>query len=148
MSGVEAVYADVWTSMGREAEADARRDAFRGFTVDARLMRLASKAAIFLHCLPAHRGEEVTDDVLDGPASRVWAQAANRLHTETALLYAVLTGGLRGSVARVSRVVVALGGNALIRRGEEGSTAVQRQNLLVAARCPRPSSSPRVTSSC
>jgi ornithine carbamoyltransferase len=97
VSGVEAVYADVWTSMGREAEVDARREAFRGFTVDAGLMSLASKAAIFLHCLPAHRGEEVTDDVIDGPASRVWRQAGNRLHTETALLYAVLTGDFAGS---------------------------------------------------
>ena len=99
VSGAEAVYADVWTSMGRETESEARKLAFRGFTVDAGLMRLASKAAIFLHCLPAHRGEEVTDDVIDGPASRVWPQAANRLHTETALLYAVLTGTLpaRGS---------------------------------------------------
>ncbi len=95
-SGVEAVYADVWTSMGREAETGARRTAFAGFTVDGRLMSLASKAAVFLHCLPAHRGEEVTDEVIDGPASRVWQQAANRLHTETALLYAILTGDLAG----------------------------------------------------
>jgi ornithine carbamoyltransferase len=96
VSGADAVYADVWTSMGREAEADARRAAFAGFTVDRRLMSLASKTAIFLHCLPAHRGEEVTDEVMDGPASRVWPQAANRLHTETALLYAVLTGDTAG----------------------------------------------------
>ena len=96
VSGVEAVYADVWTSMGREAEAGTRRTAFAGFTVDARLMALASKTAIFLHCLPAHRGEEVTNEVIDGPASRVWAQAANRLHTETALLYALLTGDFNG----------------------------------------------------
>jgi len=90
--GAEAVYADVWTSMGREAEQADRRAAFVGFTVDSRLMRRASASAIFLHCLPAHRGEEVTDEVIDGPASRVWPQAANRLHTETALLYSVLTG--------------------------------------------------------
>jgi ornithine carbamoyltransferase len=96
VSGVEAVYSDVWTSMGREAEIEERKDAFAGFTVDARLMRLASRAAIFLHCLPAHRGEEVTDEVIDGPASRVWPQAANRLHTETALLYAVLTRDFSG----------------------------------------------------
>jgi ornithine carbamoyltransferase len=94
--GAEAVYADVWTSMGTEAERGSRTAAFAGFTVDAKLMEHASMAAIFLHCLPAHRGQEVTDDVMDGPQSRVWQQAANRLHTETALLYAVLTGDLAG----------------------------------------------------
>lgn len=92
----DAVYADVWTSMGKEAEGDARRHAFAGFRVDAPLMTHASKTAIFLHCLPAHRGEEVTDEVIDGPASRVWPQAANRMHTETALLYAVITGDFAG----------------------------------------------------
>ncbi|HXR27744.1 MAG TPA: ornithine carbamoyltransferase [Candidatus Baltobacteraceae bacterium] len=92
VSGADAVYADVWTSMGHEAERPARLAAFAGYRVDARMMRRASPAAIFLHCLPAHRGEEVTDEVIDGPASRVWPQAANRLHTETALLYSVLTG--------------------------------------------------------
>ena len=97
-------------------------------------MARASPSAIFLHCLPAHRGEEVTDEVIDGPASRVWPQAANRLHTETALLYTLLTGDRAGRAPAMSRVVVALGGNALIRRGEEGSTAVQRGNLLGAAR--------------
>jgi ornithine carbamoyltransferase len=90
--GAEAVYADVWTSMGKEAEGGARSAAFAGYTVDRRLMERASMAAIFLHCLPAHRGQEVTNDVMDGPQSRVWQQAANRLHTETALLYIVLTG--------------------------------------------------------
>ena len=94
--GVEAVYADVWTSMGKEAEGAARKEAFVGFTVDTALMGLASQAAIFLHCLPAHRGEEVTDEVIDGPRSRVWKQAGNRLHTETALLYTVLTGDATG----------------------------------------------------
>ncbi|HEY7524725.1 MAG TPA: ornithine carbamoyltransferase [Candidatus Limnocylindrales bacterium] len=98
VSGVEAVYADVWTSMGREAERDERMLAFAGFTVDARLMERASRTAIFLHCLPAHRGEEVVDEVIDGPASRVWRQAANRLHTETALLYALLTRDFGGEL--------------------------------------------------
>jgi ornithine carbamoyltransferase len=92
----DAVYADVWTSMGREAEAEARQAAFAGYTVDAELMTLAGPGAIFLHCLPAHRGEEVTDDVMDGTASRVWPQAENRMHTEAALLYALLTGDLAG----------------------------------------------------
>ena len=96
VSGAEAVYADVWTSMGKEAEGDARRAAFAGWTVDERLMSHASAGAVFLHCLPAHRGEEVSDAVIDGPASRVWPQAANRLHTETALLYALLTGDQAG----------------------------------------------------
>ena len=94
--GADAVYADVWTSMGKEAEGDARRHAFAGFRVDGPLMAHASNTAIFLHCLPAHRGEEVTDEVIDGPASRVWPQAANRMHTETALLYAVITGDFAG----------------------------------------------------
>ncbi len=93
---VEAVYADVWTSMGKEAEADVRDAAFARFRVDARLMRRAARSAIFMHCLPAHRGREVTDEVIDGPASRVWPQAANRLHTETALLYTALTGDADG----------------------------------------------------
>jgi ornithine carbamoyltransferase len=97
VSGAEAVYADVWTSMGKEAEGETRRKAFVGWTVDERLMAHASTGAVFLHCLPAHRGEEVTDAVIDGPASRVWPQAANRMHTETALLYALLTGDLAGA---------------------------------------------------
>jgi ornithine carbamoyltransferase len=90
VSGVQAVYTDVWTSMGKESEQATRRSRFDAFRVDARLMSRASAEAIFLHCLPAHRGEEVTDEVVDGPASRVWPQAANRLHTETALLYSIL----------------------------------------------------------
>ena len=92
----DAVYADTWTSMGHETEREARRAAFAGFRVDRALMARAARTAIFLHCLPAHRGEEVTDEVMDGPASRVWPQAANRLHTETALLYTVLTGDVNG----------------------------------------------------
>jgi ornithine carbamoyltransferase len=96
VAGAEAVYADVWTSMGHEAEREARMAAFEGFRVDARLMDLASATAVFLHCLPAHRGEEVTNAVIDGGASRVWQQAANRLHTETALLYTLLTGDAHG----------------------------------------------------
>ena len=90
--GADAVYTDVWTSMGKEAEQADRQATFAGFTVDSRLMQQASPRAIFLHCLPAHRGEEVTADVIDGPASRVWPQAENRMHTEAALLYTILTG--------------------------------------------------------
>jgi ornithine carbamoyltransferase len=94
--GADAVYSDVWTSMGHETEQEARRTAFAGYTVTTTLMEEADPGAIFMHCLPAHRGEEVTDEVIDGPASRVWPQAENRMHTETALLYALITGDLAG----------------------------------------------------
>jgi ornithine carbamoyltransferase len=86
VDGADAVYTDVWTSMGQETEADARRRAFEGFAVDERLMAAAAPGALFLHCLPAHRGEEVTAAVVDGPASRVWEQAANRMHAARGLL--------------------------------------------------------------
>ena len=86
VEAAHVVNTDVWASMGQEAEVEARRNAFKGYTVDAELMRLADPGAIFLHCLPAHRGEEVTDDVIDGPQSRVWDEAENRLHVQKALL--------------------------------------------------------------
>lgn len=80
VEGADAVYTDVWASMGQESEAAARRAAFAGFTVDDALMAKASDDAVFLHCLPAHRGEEVAADVLEGHRSRVWPQAENRMH--------------------------------------------------------------------
>jgi ornithine carbamoyltransferase len=80
VAGADAVYTDVWTSMGQETEADARRKAFEGFMVDERVMARAGEKAIFLHCLPAHRGEEVAQEVLEGPQSRIWRQAENRMH--------------------------------------------------------------------
>jgi ornithine carbamoyltransferase len=82
----DAVYTDVWTSMGQEEEAAARRAAFEGYTVDEELMAAAGPQAWFLHCLPAHRGEEVSAGVIDGPRSGVWQQAANRMHAARALL--------------------------------------------------------------
>jgi len=96
VAGAEAVYTDVWASMGQEAEADRRRAAFEAFQVDSALMARAGPGAIFLHCLPAHRGEEVTAEVLDGPQSRVIPQAANRLHFQKALLLWLMEGGDRG----------------------------------------------------
>jgi ornithine carbamoyltransferase len=90
--GAHVVTTDVWASMGQEAEAAARRRAFRGYSVTASLMALAAADAIFLHCLPAHRDEEVATDVIDGPASRVWPQAENRLHVQKALLEFVCGG--------------------------------------------------------
>ena len=80
------VTTDVWASMGQEGEAEKRALAFKGYAVDAELMRLAAPGAIFLHCLPAHRGEEVTDEVIEGPQSRVFDEAENRLHVQKALL--------------------------------------------------------------
>jgi ornithine carbamoyltransferase len=80
VAGVDVVYTDVWTSMGQETEVEARRKAFEGYMVDERLMALAAENSIFLHCLPAHRGEEVSHEVLDGDRSRVWRQAENRMH--------------------------------------------------------------------
>jgi ornithine carbamoyltransferase len=82
----DAIYTDVWTSMGQEAEQEERCRAFASYQVNAALLALAPKHAVFLHCLPARRGEEVTDDVIDGPQSRVLLQAANRLHAQKGLL--------------------------------------------------------------
>ncbi len=80
VGGADVVYTDVWVSMADQAEAQAKKAAFRGFTVDAALVARAAPGAIVLHCLPAHRDEEITAEVLEGPQSRVWAQAANRRH--------------------------------------------------------------------
>lgn len=92
LAGADAVYTDVWTSMGREAEAEERRRVFAPYQVNAAMMRLAKPDALFMHCLPAHRGEEVTDEVLDGAASVVLEQAENRLHVAKAVLLAVIRG--------------------------------------------------------
>jgi ornithine carbamoyltransferase len=86
VTGADAVYTDVWTSMGQEDESAQRFIDFEGFRVDEVLMEAAGPEALFLHCLPAHRGEEVTDGVMDGPASRVWPQAVNRMHAARGLL--------------------------------------------------------------
>jgi len=84
--GADAIYTDVWVSMGQEAERADRLAAFQGFAVTSALMATAAPGAIALHCLPAHRGEEIDADVIDGPASAVWDQAENRLHTAKAVL--------------------------------------------------------------
>jgi len=84
--GADVVTTDVWASMGQEGEAEERRLAFKGYVVDAGLMQRAKPSAIFLHCLPAHRGEEVAEEVFEGPQSRVFDEAENRLHVQKALL--------------------------------------------------------------
>jgi ornithine carbamoyltransferase len=88
----DAVYTDVWASMGQEKEREERARIFAGYCVTPELMALAKPRAIFLHCLPAHRGDEVLDEVIDGPQSRVWDEAENRWFTEQALLYVLITG--------------------------------------------------------
>ncbi|HVP61287.1 MAG TPA: ornithine carbamoyltransferase [Myxococcaceae bacterium] len=98
VAGADVVVTDVWTSMGQEAEAAARVKAFRGFTVDAALLAGARPGAIVLHCLPAHRGEEITDEVLEGPQSRVFEEAENRMHVQKALLEQVILGGVQDIV--------------------------------------------------
>ncbi|MEO7966698.1 MAG: ornithine carbamoyltransferase, partial [Gemmatimonadaceae bacterium] len=92
VQGAHVVTTDVWASMGKEEEQRERERAFTGYTVDNALMALADSSAIFLHCLPAHRGEEVSAEVIDGPQSRVWDEAENRLHIQKAIM-AVLIGG-------------------------------------------------------
>src|SRR5258706_3275512 len=88
----DLVTTDVWTSMGYEGESEARRAAFAGWRVDDEMMRVARPDALFMHCLPAHRGEEVTESVLEGPQSVVWDEAENRLHVQKALMEYLLLG--------------------------------------------------------
>ncbi|MDZ7829396.1 MAG: ornithine carbamoyltransferase [Halofilum sp. (in: g-proteobacteria)] len=90
VEGAHGVVTDVWASMGQESEQATRVEAFRGYCVDAELMKLADAEALFLHCLPAHRGEEVAAEVIDGPQSVVWQEAENRLHAQKALLEMLL----------------------------------------------------------
>ena len=93
VAGADAVYTDTWTSMGQESEVAERRVAFRGYTVDDELLTHATPRTLVMHCLPAHRGEEITSEVLDGPRSIVLDQAENRLHVQKALLAELLAAG-------------------------------------------------------
>jgi ornithine carbamoyltransferase len=92
MKDAHVINTDVWASMGQEDEQKQRERAFRGFSVSPALMKKADKSAIFLHCLPAHRGEEVAAEVIDGPQSRVWDEAENRLHIQKAIMAALMGG--------------------------------------------------------
>jgi ornithine carbamoyltransferase len=90
--GADVVYTDAWTSMGQEVETETRREAFTGYRVDDALLDAAGPDAVAMHCLPAHRGEEITSSVMDGPRSIIWDQSENRLHVQKALLAEVLAG--------------------------------------------------------
>lgn len=92
VDGADVVYTDTWTSMGQEAEAERRRAVFPPFQVNADLLRKAAPHAVVLHCLPAHRGEEITDEVADGPQSLLFEQAENRLHAQKAILVRLMAG--------------------------------------------------------
>jgi len=94
VAGADVIYTDVWTSMGQESERDERLQDFSEFTVTADLLKKASDKSIFLHCLPAHPGEETTREVLDGSSSRIWRQAENRMHSARALLMFLLNQGI------------------------------------------------------
>jgi ornithine carbamoyltransferase len=93
-AGATVINTDVWASMGQEDEQKKREKDFKGFSVTPMMMKRAAKDAIFLHCLPAHRGEEVAAEVIDGPQSRVWDEAENRLHIQKAIM-AALMGGVK-----------------------------------------------------
>jgi ornithine carbamoyltransferase len=93
VSGADAVYTDVWASMGQEAEAETRRQVFLPYQVNAALFGRAKSDAVFLHCLPAHRGEEVTNEVIDSPRSVVFQEAENRLHAQKAILLELMSSG-------------------------------------------------------
>ena len=90
--GADVIYTDAWTSMGQEAEMEARRDAFGAYRVDDALLDAAGPTAVAMHCLPAHRGQEITSAVMDGPRSIIWDQSENRLHVQKALLVEILGG--------------------------------------------------------
>ncbi|MCK5708467.1 MAG: ornithine carbamoyltransferase [Candidatus Aureabacteria bacterium] len=92
VSNADIIYTDVWTSMGQEEEEDKRKDIFGKFQVNASLMSKAKKDAVFMHCLPAHRGEEVTEDVLESPQSVVFPQAENRMHVQKAIITLLMRG--------------------------------------------------------
>lgn len=88
--GASVLYTDVWASMGQETQANARIPVFQPYQINEQLLSIADPEAIVLHCLPAHRGEEITNEVMEGPQSRIWDQAENRLHAQKALLASLL----------------------------------------------------------
>jgi ornithine carbamoyltransferase len=95
VAGVDAVYTDAWASMGQEHESSKRAEIFQPYQVNSALMAEAAPHAAFMHCLPAHRGEEVTDEIMDGEQSVIFEQAENRLHVQKSILYLLLGGGVR-----------------------------------------------------
>ena len=126
--GAHVINTDVWASMGQEEEQEQRARAFQGYIVNSDLMKLADRRAIFLHCLPAHRGEEVTDDVIEGPQSRVWDEAENRLHVQKAIM-AVLMGdkSRSGKTKSVSGTRTSVSGKSKSVSGKSKSVSGKRR---------------------
>ena len=91
VKGADVLYTDVWTSMGQEAEREIRLEALHDYQINSELLKAANDGAIVLHCLPAHRGEEITEEVLEGPQSVVWDEAENRLHTQKAIMVLLMS---------------------------------------------------------
>ena len=100
VAGADVIYTDVWTSMGEEDQSEARRRAFRRYQINSDVVALAARDALVMHCLPAHRGEEITDEVLDGPRSVVFDQAENRLHVQKAVMVCMLKGIKRSTATK------------------------------------------------
>jgi ornithine carbamoyltransferase len=92
VEGADVIYTDTWISMGQEGDREQRLEAFQRYQVNDRLLNLAPDGALVMHCLPAHRGEEITDAVLDGPRSLIFDQAENRLHAQKAIIFNLLGG--------------------------------------------------------
>jgi ornithine carbamoyltransferase len=124
--GAHVVNTDVWASMGQEEEQAERARAFQGYIVDERLMNAASAKAIFLHCLPAHRGEEVSEAVLEGGQSRVWDQAENRLHVQKAIMATLMGDGVSGKAKGVSGTKKSISGNKKNVSGTRTSVSSKR----------------------
>jgi ornithine carbamoyltransferase len=133
-AGAHVLYTDVWASMGQEAEREKRLPVFRSYQVNASLLGLAAADAVVLHCLPAHRGEEITEDVLEGPRSLVFPEAENRMHLQKAVLYELLAGG--GAAPRPR------GASGPSRKGTAGTRGARKGR---AARASRSSGGSRAT---
>ncbi len=125
--GADAVYTDVWASMGKESEAESRRATFRPYQVNSRVMDAAGPEALFMHCLPAHRGEEVTDEVADSDRSVIFDQAENRLHAQKALMVLLHTAAARGRARGRGRAATRRGSTVRRRVSSKRKPQARRQ---------------------
>jgi ornithine carbamoyltransferase len=116
-SGADVLYTDVWASMGQEAEREKRLPIFRGYQINADLIGRARRGAVVLHCLPAHRGEEITEDAIEGPQSAVFDQAENRLHLQKAILFELMGAARTQAPGRARSATTKAAGRATARKG-------------------------------